>query len=98
MEFDLCEAVQNFGKGIGNPNRYLILDELLKGSRTVTQISEKIGLSQPATSQHLRVLKTCRLVHDEKKGKEVVYSLNVPYLMQIFKELTGALQSLKSSE
>jgi len=48
---------------------------LLKGrSLCVKAITGKLGLTQSAASQHLRVLKEAGLVRDEKRGYWVHYS------------------------
>lgn len=38
---DLCREIAQMGKGIGNENRYRILEALMKGPRTVGQIAKK---------------------------------------------------------
>ena len=37
-------------------------------------LTEQAGVSQPAVSKHLAVLKHCGLVHDRRQGREVHYS------------------------
>jgi ArsR family transcriptional regulator len=88
---DLCKEIANMGKGIGNENRYRILEILMKGSRTVGEITEKVALPQPAVSQHLKVLKASKLVEDERRGQEVFYSVNVPYMAGLLKKLATGL-------
>jgi len=52
--------------------------ELLKanGALGVKDISEKLGLSAPAISQHLKILKQAGLVRSERKGYWIPYSIN----------------------
>src|SRR5258707_11446655 len=85
---DLCKEIAKMGKGIGNENRYRILETLMKGPRTVGQIAKKVGLPQPAVSQHLKVLKAASLVADTRKGKEVLYAVDVGYMASLLKRLT----------
>ena len=84
---DLCKEIARMGKGIGNENRYRILESMMKGPRTVGEIAEKAGLAQPAVSQHLKVLKSAELVLDERRGQEVYYSINVAYMANLLKKL-----------
>lgn len=79
------------GKGIGNENRYRILEALMRGPVTVGDVAKKVGLPQPAVSQHLKVLKTARLVEDERQGKEILYSVNVSYMASLLKKLATDL-------
>lgn len=83
-----CDEIQKLGKGIGSSARYNILESLLKGSLTVGEIVKKVKLSQPAVSQHLKTLKSCQLVSDEKRGKEVFYSVNVSHMAELLKHFT----------
>ncbi len=46
----------------------------------VNALAKKIGITQSAISQHLRVLKAAGLVKDERKGYWIHYSLNLPVL------------------
>lgn len=92
---DLCKEIAKMGKGIGNENRYRILEALMKGSRSVGQIAKKVGLPQPAVSQHLKVLKSANLVEDTRRGQEVLYAVNVAYMAALLKKLAADLSEKK---
>jgi DNA-binding transcriptional ArsR family regulator len=47
---------------IAEPNRRQILDLLRERERAVGELADELGLSQPAVSKHLRVLRDARLV------------------------------------
>ncbi len=82
---DLCDDIQKLGKGVSNAARYRILEALAGGPKTVGDLVKVAQMSQPAVSQHLKTLKGCNLVGDEKKGQEVYYSLNTEYTLKILK-------------
>lgn len=86
---DLCKEIAQMGKGIGNENRYRILESVMNGSKTVSEIADMVKLPQPAVSQNLRVLKSANLVQDERRGKEVFYSINVSYMAKLLKKLAA---------
>ena len=88
---DLCKEIAKMGKGIGNENRYRILEVLMKDPQTVGQITKKVHLSQPAVSQHLKALKSANLVMDVRQGQEVMYSINVAYMAGLLKKLAAGL-------
>jgi len=88
---DLCKEIAEMGKGIGNENRYRILEVLMKEPRNVGEISKKVKLPQPVVSQHLKVLKSANLVEDERRGQEVLYSVNVSYMANLLKKLATNL-------
>ena len=61
--------------GLGDPTRRAIFERLCReGEQTVWMLTEQAGVSQPAVSKHLAVLKHCGLVHDRRQGREVHYS------------------------
>lgn len=86
---DLCNEVNKFGKGIGNAARYRIVQALLKGRKTVNELTKIVKLSQSAVSQHLKTLKECNLVVDERSGKEVFYAFNTEHTVDLLKNLTS---------
>ncbi|OHA41203.1 MAG: hypothetical protein A3H68_02020 [Candidatus Taylorbacteria bacterium RIFCSPLOWO2_02_FULL_46_40] len=92
---DLCKEIAKMGKGIGNENRYRILETLMKGPRTVGEVAKKVGLPQPAVSQHLKALKSANLVEDARQGQEVLYSVNVIYMATLLKKLAADLSKKK---
>jgi len=64
----------DFVKSLGSETRMNILLLFLDGQeRTVSQITEAIGLGQPTTSEHLAILKRSGVLIAEKRGKEVYY-------------------------
>lgn len=86
---DLCKEIAQMGKGIGNENRYRILESVMNGSKTVSEIADMVKLPQPAVSQNLRVLKSANLVQDQRRGKEVFYEINVSYMAKLLKKLAA---------
>src|SRR3954466_6735810 len=85
----LCDKIEKFGKGIGNSSRYRIVEALFTGPKTVTQLVSAAKLSQPAVSQHLKTLKLCDMVSDERQGQEVLYSLNTKHVLTLLASLVG---------
>lgn len=69
------DAASELLKTLAAPVRLAILVELGQGSRCVHELVEILEVSQPLVSQHLRVLRSARLVESERRGREVTYSL-----------------------
>jgi ArsR family transcriptional regulator len=92
---DLCKEINSFGKSIGNETRYRILQALVKGSKTVSELVEAFHLTQPAISQHLKNLKHSNLVTDERRGQEVYYSVNAEYTLKLLSALVGGMEKGK---
>jgi DNA-binding transcriptional ArsR family regulator len=81
----------NFLKSLASESRLNIVLLFLDGQeRTVNQIAEAVGLGQPATSEHLAVLRQAGVLLSRKDGKEVYFR---PDRARVLKTL-DALNSL----
>lgn len=60
-------------RGLGERSRIRILYALADGPRSVAEIAEAAGLSQPNTSNHLACLVGCGLVASQRRGRFVFY-------------------------
>lgn len=63
-------------RGLADPSRLAILEALRSGERTVSEIVEATGLSQPNVSNHLSCLRECGLVASTQQGRYVRYQLS----------------------
>jgi len=61
---------------LADPNRRSILMELAGGERTVGELTQLLPVTQPAVSQHLKVLKQVGLVTDRAEGTKRIYRLD----------------------
>jgi DNA-binding transcriptional ArsR family regulator len=69
---------------VAEPARREILDLLVAGPRSVGEIVEATGLSQPNASRHLRVLREARLVESQPEGQRRLYELRPEGLAELF--------------
>jgi DNA-binding transcriptional ArsR family regulator len=60
-------------RAIANTRRRAMLELVWDRERTATEIAELTGLSKPAASQHLRVLREAGLVHVRAAGNRRLY-------------------------
>ena len=60
---------------LAEPNRVAILDALRDGERPVGELVGHVGLSQPAVSKHLRVLKDAGLVEARADAQRRLYRI-----------------------
>jgi DNA-binding transcriptional ArsR family regulator len=95
---DLCGEMNKFGRGMSNVARYRIIEALLKGRKTVGELTKIVKLSQPAVSQHLKVLKASELVVDERRGQEVFYDVNTKFMLDLLTKLTKDVKKQKSGK
>jgi DNA-binding transcriptional ArsR family regulator len=62
-------------KALADPTRRAIFEHMARdGEQTVHALTDRAGVSQPAVSKHLAILKTARLVRDRRAGRETHYS------------------------
>jgi DNA-binding transcriptional ArsR family regulator len=61
---------------LADPTRRSILMELTQGERTVGELTAALPVSQPAVSQHLKVLRQVGVVSDRADGAKRIYRLN----------------------
>ena len=62
-------------RSMANETRFLILCQLTEGDKSVSELHQRIPLSQSALSQHLAVLRRERLVSTSRVAQSVYYSL-----------------------
>jgi len=69
-------VADNLFKALSDPTRRAIFEHLSRdGEQTVHALTDLAGVSQPAVSKHLGVLKQARLVRDRREGRETHYSV-----------------------
>ena len=61
---------------LADPNRRAVLKLLLERPRPVGELVEQLGLSQPGTSKHLKVLREAGLVQVRQDANRRVYALD----------------------
>lgn len=71
---DYADLAETF-RALGDASRAKILHALQSGELCVCDLAALIGISESAISQHLRVLRSLRIVRHRKVGRVVYYSL-----------------------
>ena len=98
QEFDLDTLAKQLW-AIGDPVRLRILELLPTESSSdaafnVSTIADRIGLSQPATSHHLRILRQAGLVTHKKMCRDMFYWIQV----DIANDVIGKLNELLAKD
>jgi ArsR family transcriptional regulator, lead/cadmium/zinc/bismuth-responsive transcriptional repressor len=73
---------ETFG-ALADSNRAKILHSVVDRELCVCDIACVLGISESAISQHLRILRTLRLVKHRKEGRMMYYSLNDDHIRQL---------------
>ena len=85
LEADFCAA-------LSDPTRILILYALNERSLNVTEITNELGVPQPTTSRHLKVLRERGLVYAERQGTVITYRLTDNRIIQAMDLLRSAMR------
>ena len=68
---------------LAEPHRRQILDLLREGERPAGELVERLALSQPGVSKHLKVLREAGLVTVRADGKRRLYRLRADPLAEV---------------
>jgi DNA-binding transcriptional ArsR family regulator len=68
---------------LADPHRRELLELLRERPRAVGELVERLGLSQPGTSKHLRVLREAGLVRARTEAQRRVYELETAPLAEL---------------
>ncbi len=82
---------------LADPTRRGIFERLCReGEQTVGALTARSGVSQPAVSKHLGILKQARLVRDRQDGRQIHYSAQLAALAPLIdwtSQMTGFWQN-----
>lgn len=79
--------IQAMLKALSDKSRFKIIELLLQKNYCVRALSYKMGISESAVSQHIKVLKEAGLLVGNKCGYHVHYRVNKEVLHQLAKEI-----------
>ncbi len=85
-----AELLARFFRGLDDPTRVLLLELLLEGEQTVSELVARVGSPQGRVSTHLGCLRHCGYVKTRRDGRSVYYRLadeRVRALLRIAQEL-----------
>ncbi len=73
---------------LGDTSRLKIVWALSEGEQSVGAICDRLNITQPAVSHHLRMLRDQRLVHVRREGTTLFYSLDDEHIDRLLREGT----------
>lgn len=77
----MSEAHDALFRTLADPTRRALFERLCReGEQTVGALTAQAGVSQPAVSKHLGILKAAGLVRDRQTGRQTHYSAHVAAL------------------
>src|SRR6201993_2934049 len=89
----MSDAQDVLSRTLADPTRRAIFEQLCReGEQTVGALTARAGVSQPAVSKHLGVLKQAKLVRDRHEGRQTHYSAQLSALAPLIdwtSQMTG---------
>ena len=79
-------------KALADPTRREIISLMKRDSLSAGQLAEHFPMTKGSLSHHFNVLKAADLVRCERRGQQIVYSLNA----SVFEEVAASLMDLLS--
>lgn len=70
-------------KALSDPTRRKIIRLLRERDLTAGEIADHFAMTKPSISHHLNSLKIAGLVYDERRGQNIVYSLNTTVVQEV---------------
>ncbi|MCY7371209.1 MAG: metalloregulator ArsR/SmtB family transcription factor [Polaromonas sp.] len=74
-------------KALANPDRLLLLCQLVEGEHCVSELEGLLGILQPTLSQQLGVLRQEGLVATRRDGKQIYYRMASPQALAVMQVL-----------
>jgi DNA-binding transcriptional ArsR family regulator len=93
---DDAHRLQHLFQTMGDINRLKIIKFIGDKERSVSEIVEALGLSQPLVSHHLRILREGEILQTERNGPFIYYRLKNGKLLDalgLFLEIAGSTKS-----
>jgi DNA-binding transcriptional ArsR family regulator len=88
---EITQLHANICSGLADPKRILILYALNEGSHNVSELAAEVGISQPAASRHLNVLRERGMVTAQREGQSVFYAIADQRIIQALDLLRAVL-------
>ncbi len=92
MTDEMLELVAQRFRLLSDPMRLRILHHLRSGERSVGQLVDATGASQPNVSKHLSTLKIHGLVRRRQEGNMAYFSIGSPFVFDLCNSVCGNMQ------
>jgi ArsR family transcriptional regulator, arsenate/arsenite/antimonite-responsive transcriptional repressor len=92
-------AIATLIKALGHPARIAIIEYLMKVETCICgDIVNELPLSQPTISQHLKELKTARLIKGTVEGTAICYCIDEKAILKLQDYFAGITQKLEQKK
>ena len=93
MSDEMLELIAQRFRLLSDPMRLKILHQLQTGEKSVTELVENTGASQPNVSKHLSTLRTHGLVKRRQEGNMAYFSIAAPFIFDVCNIVCDGMKS-----
>ena len=93
MSAEMLELIAQRFRLLSDPMRLKILHQLQAGEKSVTELVENTGASQPNVSKHLSTLRTHGLVKRRQEGNMAYFSIAAPFIFDVCNIVCDGMKS-----
>lgn len=94
---DMADHVARIMGALAAGSRVRILSCLREGPRTVGELTEAVGMAQPAVSHQLRILRDLGLVVGSRSSRNVIYELFDSHVAGLLDETLRHIEHLRTA-
>ncbi|TFE02967.1 ArsR family transcriptional regulator [Jeotgalibacillus salarius] len=76
QQFEYSHELADIYRLFGDRTRLIMAKKMAEEEWTVSEFVQLFGISQPLVSQHIKKLKTAKLITEQRQGKRILYKLN----------------------
>ena len=87
---DMVKKMSEVFKALGDPTRLRIIRMLasnMENNLCVADLAKKLGITQPAASQHIKVLKNVGILEPNRNGYHIYYNINTDVLTKYLENM-----------
>ncbi|MCD8524177.1 MAG: metalloregulator ArsR/SmtB family transcription factor [Saccharospirillaceae bacterium] len=93
MSDEMLELIAQRFRLLSDPMRLRILHQLQAGEKSVSELVEATGASQPNVSKHLSTLRTHGLVRRRQEGNMAYFSIGAPFIFDVCNTVCNSMKS-----
>ena len=93
MSDEMLELIAQRFRLLSDPMRLKILHQLQSGEKSVTELVENTGASQPNVSKHLSTLRTHGLVKRRQEGNMAFFSIAAPFIFDVCNTVCDSMKT-----
>lgn len=95
LDATAAQSVATTLQALATPSRLLILSRLRQSPATVGELAEAVEMEQSAVSHQLRMLRHLGLVHGQRSGRSITYTLYDNHVAQLLDEAVYHAEHLR---